>query len=142
MTRITLPVAHGATQQGDYVINYVIKYGYRGHGEPEGPARRDVRADGRAKDASLIERYYHPDFLLHTNGGAQDYEQIRRRPSPGVRHGDQLRRRYDEQAWVVTDDRVADRVWITTERPTRSRRRSKSCSSRPVSTASCTGSGS
>jgi len=69
------------------------------------------------KDASLIERYYHPDFLLHTNGGAQDYEQFaaghRRVYATEISYAVE----YDEQAWVVTDDRVAGRVWITTERP-------------------------
>ena len=71
----------------------------------------------KRKDASLIERYYHPDFLLHTNGAVQGYEEFadghRRVYATEISYAVD----YDEKAWVVTDDRVAGRVWITTERP-------------------------
>jgi hypothetical protein len=69
------------------------------------------------KDASLIERYYHPDFLLYTNGQEQAYDAFadghRRVYATEISYDIS----YDDDAWVVTDDRVAGRVWITTSRP-------------------------
>ncbi|MFT3900920.1 MAG: nuclear transport factor 2 family protein [Gordonia sp. (in: high G+C Gram-positive bacteria)] len=69
------------------------------------------------KDATLIERYYDPDFELYTNGEVQTYDEYaaghRRVYATDITY----RVEYDDDAWVVGDDRVAGRVWITTQLP-------------------------
>jgi SnoaL-like domain len=70
-----------------------------------------------AKDADLIEHYYDPEFVMHSDGLTQDFAEFR----------DSHRRvyatpigyavTYDEQAWVEAADKVAGRMWITTSRP-------------------------
>ena len=69
------------------------------------------------KDASLIERYYHPDFLLYTNGQEQAYDAFADGHRRVYANEISYDISYDDDAWVVTDDRVAGRVWITTSRP-------------------------
>ena len=69
------------------------------------------------KDISLVSRYYHPEFQLETNGQRQDYAAFvaghaRVYPTPI-----QYAVRYDEESWVESADKVAVRMWITTERP-------------------------
>lgn len=69
------------------------------------------------KDASLIEHYYHPDFVMFSDGVEQDFDEF----AAGHRriYGTDIAYSvaYDDAAWVETDDRVAARVWITTSRP-------------------------
>lgn len=69
------------------------------------------------KDITAIPRYHHPDFLLYTNGTTQDYEAYTRGHETVYASPITYRIRYDEDSWVSTEDRVAVRVWITTERP-------------------------
>ncbi len=69
------------------------------------------------KDAALIERYYHPDFRVTTNGQSQGYAEYaashRRVYATEISYAI----RYDDEAWLETEDRVAGRMWITTRRP-------------------------
>ncbi|SFM92201.1 nuclear transport factor 2 family protein [Variovorax sp. OV329] len=69
------------------------------------------------KDASLIGHYYHPDFMLLSNGEEQDYATFlaghRRIYASAVRYAV----RYDDDSWVEEPDRVAVRLWITVQRP-------------------------
>lgn len=69
------------------------------------------------KDSDAVARYYHPDFVLETNGQVQGYlafaEGHRKVYDTGIHYAV----RYDEDAWVDLPDRVAGRVWITTQRP-------------------------
>ncbi len=69
------------------------------------------------KDASLIERYYHPEFQLFTNGTSQSYEDFaaghRRVYATAINYAV----RFDDDTWVVAGNRLAVRMWITTTRP-------------------------
>jgi hypothetical protein len=69
------------------------------------------------KDASLIERYYHPDFRLTTNGITQDYESFATGHRTVYATKISYQVEYDNEAWVSTEDRVGGRLWITTSRP-------------------------
>jgi len=69
------------------------------------------------KDASQLERYYDPGFQLVTNGTTQDYADFARGHVEVYRTAIAYAVRYDEQAWVQTEDRVGGRLWITTSRP-------------------------
>jgi hypothetical protein len=71
-----------------------------------------------AKNAELIEHYYHPDFVMYSDGLQQDFAEFR--DSHRGIHATPITYaiEYDEQAWVeAVDDEVAGRVWITTSRP-------------------------
>ena len=68
------------------------------------------------KDASLISHYYHPDFLLETNGQKQDYTAFAEGHRKVYATDIVYEVRYDDDAWVETGDRIAARVWIKTER--------------------------
>jgi hypothetical protein len=70
-----------------------------------------------AKDASLITYYYAHDFLLTTNGQLQDYASFAAGHHVVYATPITYDVRYDDEAWVTTDDRVGARVWITTSRP-------------------------
>ena len=69
------------------------------------------------KDLAAIERYYHPDFSMTTNGQTQDYAAVVAGHRNVYATAIEYAIRYDDEAWVVTDDRVAGRLWITTSRP-------------------------
>jgi hypothetical protein len=69
------------------------------------------------KDAELARVYYHPDFRLHTNGQVQDYAAFAAGHETVYATGITYDIRYDEAAWVESEDRVAGRLWITTQRP-------------------------
>jgi hypothetical protein len=75
------------------------------------------------KNADLAERYYHPDFLMTSDGLTQNFTEFhdshREIYSTPVTYAIE----YDEQAWVEAEDRVAGRVWITTSRPGEERNR-------------------
>ena len=94
------------------------------------------------KNADLIERYYHPDFELTSNGIVQHYAEYisghRDVYATGIRYSI----RYDEDSWVESTDRVAARMWITTERPPQAATEIEFCSSQRISTTGCTGCGS
>lgn len=70
-----------------------------------------------AKNPDLIQRYYHPDFQLTTNGLTQEYEAFARGHRTVYATEISYAVRYDDSAWVTSEDRVGARVWITTSRP-------------------------
>jgi len=71
------------------------------------------------KDADLIEHYYHPDFVMFSDGVQQTFaefaESHRRVYATEIHYAIE----YDEDAWVesAAGDKVAGRAWITTSRP-------------------------
>jgi hypothetical protein len=70
-----------------------------------------------AKDAALVPVYYHPDLLLTTNGQLQDYEAFASGHQKVYGTAISYAVTYDDEAWVESPDRVAGRMWITTQRP-------------------------
>jgi hypothetical protein len=70
-----------------------------------------------AKRADLIDHYYHPDFLMYSDGLCQTFTEFsdshRRIYATSINYAIE----YDEQAWVEAADKTAARVWITTSRP-------------------------
>ncbi|KAA1248477.1 nuclear transport factor 2 family protein [Mycobacterium simiae] len=70
-----------------------------------------------AKNAALIEHYYDPDFRLYSDGLTQTLAEFsashRKLYATAIAYAIE----YDEQAWVEATDKVAGRVWITTNRP-------------------------
>jgi hypothetical protein len=69
-----------------------------------------------AKDVSLVDTYFDPDFRLSTNGQEQHLGEFRAghaRVYPPVSY----RVEYDEDGWVEAGDRLAGRIWITVRRP-------------------------
>jgi hypothetical protein len=69
------------------------------------------------KDATLAGAYYHPEFRLTTNGQIQDYAAFAAGHERIYATDITYAVRYDDEAWVETDDRIAGRLWITTQRP-------------------------
>jgi hypothetical protein len=69
------------------------------------------------KDAALISTYYHPDFRLYTNGIEQDYAGFAAGHETVYATDIEYAVRYDEDTLLESGDRIAGRVWITTERP-------------------------
>lgn len=71
------------------------------------------------KDPELIEHFYHPEFVMFSDGLAQSFaefaESHRRVYATDIGYAIE----YDEDAWVesATGDKVAGRAWITTSRP-------------------------
>ena len=70
-----------------------------------------------AKNADLIERYYHPEFVMHSDGLTQGFAEFAARHREIYTTPITYAIEYDEQAWVQAQDKVAGRVWITTSRP-------------------------
>lgn len=69
------------------------------------------------KDAELIEHYYHPDFVMYSDGLEQNFAEFAASHRGVYDTAISYAIEYDEQAWVETADRVAGRMWITTQRP-------------------------
>lgn len=70
-----------------------------------------------AKNAELIEHYYHPDFQMYSDGLKQDFAEFRDSHRAIYATPITYAVEYDEQAWVEAAEKVAGRVWITTSRP-------------------------
>ena len=70
-----------------------------------------------AKNAELVGRYYHPDFVMHSDGLSQNFAEFRDSHREIYTTPISYAIDYDEQAWVEADGKVAGRVWITTVRP-------------------------
>lgn len=69
------------------------------------------------KNASLIPTYYHPEFLLYTNGIAQDYQHFLASHIEYYATDIHYAVEYDDETWVEQDDRLAARVFITITKP-------------------------
>ena len=65
------------------------------------------------KNAAAIAQYYHPDFILYTNGQETHYTEFLKDheeyyATPVTYHVE-----YDEQTFFEQHERVAGRMWIT-----------------------------
>ena len=70
-----------------------------------------------AKDPEAIGRYYHPDFVMYSDGLSQNFAEFEASHRGVYTTPISYAITYDDEAWVETDDRVAARAWITTTRP-------------------------
>jgi hypothetical protein len=69
------------------------------------------------KDASLIPKYYHEDFLLYTNGHEMDYKTFLESHEKYYATDIQYTVDYDEETFVEQRNKLAARIWITTTKP-------------------------
>jgi hypothetical protein len=69
------------------------------------------------KDPTAIDRFYHPSFVMCSNGITQDFEAFAASHCSIYATPIRYSVEYDEQAWVAATDKIAGRVWITTSRP-------------------------
>lgn len=69
------------------------------------------------KDSSAISEFYDPDFEMTSNGITQNYAEFHASHQGVYDTAITYAVEYDEDTWVEADDRVAVRVWITTQRP-------------------------
>jgi len=69
------------------------------------------------KDGDLIEHYYHPEFVMYSDGLAQDFAEFAASHRKVYDTEISYAIEYDDEAWVEAADRVAGRVFITTTRP-------------------------
>lgn len=69
------------------------------------------------KDAGAAGRYYHPDFVMYSDGLRQDFAEFAASHDGVYATEISYAIEYDDEAWVEAPDRVAGRLWITTARP-------------------------
>jgi hypothetical protein len=69
------------------------------------------------KDASLIPLYYHQNFLLYTNDQIMNYEDFLSSHQHYYATPIQYEVEYDEETLLEQEEKVAGRIWITTNRP-------------------------
>lgn len=72
------------------------------------------------KDAGLIPKYYHPEFVLYANRETQAYQEFYDAHVEYYKLPRQYFVEYDEAAWVEQNDKLAGRVFITTKQPEQS----------------------
>lgn len=68
------------------------------------------------KDPEKISKYYHPDFLLYTNGEIWDYNRFLSSHLEIYETSIQYKIDYDEETFLEQGDKLAARVYITTQR--------------------------
>lgn len=69
------------------------------------------------KDATKISYYYREDFLLYTNGETMNFEEFVLSHQKIYSTPIQYSIAYDKETWVEQGEKIAGRVWITTQRP-------------------------
>lgn len=69
------------------------------------------------KNANLIEQYYHPDFVMYSDGMAQTFGDFAASHRTVYATDISYAVEYDDEAWVESAEKVAGRMWITTSRP-------------------------
>ena len=69
------------------------------------------------KDATAIDRFYDPSFVMFSNGVTQDYAAFAASHRTVYATEISYSVEYDEEAWVEAANKVAARVWITAGRP-------------------------
>ncbi len=69
------------------------------------------------KDPSKISQYYHPDFLLFTNGESWDYSQFLESHEKIYQTPIQYKLKYDEETFLEQGNKLAARIYITTQIP-------------------------
>lgn len=70
-----------------------------------------------AKDADLIEHYYHPEFIMYSDGSRQGFSEFAASHRGVYNTSISYAISYDDEAWVESADKVAGHMWITTSRP-------------------------
>jgi hypothetical protein len=70
-----------------------------------------------AKDGDAIARYYHPDFVMYSDGMTQNFAEFEASHRGIYDTPISYAIAYDDEAWVETGDRLAARVFITTSLP-------------------------
>jgi len=70
-----------------------------------------------AKDASLVDTYYDPDFRMITNGQEQTWRSSGRATRGSIRRRSPTGWSTTTTAGVESGNRLAARVWITVQRP-------------------------
>lgn len=75
-----------------------------------------------AKNAKLIPLYYHQDFELHSNGKMMTFNQFLALHQEVYNTSIQYKIRYDEQTFVEQHNKVAGKLFITTQSPHESAR--------------------
>jgi hypothetical protein len=68
------------------------------------------------KNASLIPTYYDKDFLLYTNGKTMNYQLFLSSHQKVYQTNIKYLISYDERSFVEQDDKIAARVFITTQK--------------------------
>lgn len=69
------------------------------------------------KDPSLISDYYHPEFLLFTNGESWNFERFEKSHKEIYLTPIRYKIRYDEETIVEGKNKLAARVFISTTMP-------------------------
>ena len=69
------------------------------------------------KDLSKLPDYYHPEFLLFTNGTQMDYAAFAESHQNYYATPIRYQIEYDEETLLEQRDKLAGRIWITTSRP-------------------------
>ena len=69
------------------------------------------------KDASLIPKYYHSEFVLYANREIQTYQEFYDAHVEYYKTPRQYYVEYDENTWVEQNDKLAGRVFITIKQP-------------------------
>lgn len=69
------------------------------------------------KDIAKVHRYYHPDFVLESNGQRQSFADFLAGHQRVYDTAITYAVRYDESSWVEAGNKVAARLWITTRSP-------------------------
>jgi hypothetical protein len=69
------------------------------------------------KNADLIENYYHPEFKLFANGQIWDFEKFHSFHVDIYDTPITYKVAYDEETLMESGDKIAARLWITTQLP-------------------------
>ncbi|NGX61338.1 MAG: hypothetical protein K940chlam9_00823 [Chlamydiae bacterium] len=69
------------------------------------------------KQADLIPKYYHPEFLLTTNGEEMNYSTFLQMHEEVYATEIRYSVVYDEETLLEQGEKVAGRVWITVQNP-------------------------
>ena len=67
------------------------------------------------KNASKIAAFYHPEFLLYANGHLMDYQEFLSSHERIYKTPIQYQVAFAEETFLESADKVAGRVWITTQ---------------------------
>lgn len=70
-----------------------------------------------AKDVSLIEKYYHPEFSLFANSKTMNYNEFYDIHAKIYATDIQYQIAYDECTWAENDDKIAGRLFISLTNP-------------------------
>ena len=70
-----------------------------------------------AKDASLIEHYYHPELILYANGHTWDYQHFHDWHAAIYATDIEYSIRYQDETFLEQGNKVAGRMFITVKTP-------------------------